>query len=105
MKKKEVSIIEENKSLFLSQQQQQQQNFISIDAAYNQLSGSIPTELGLLSDLKRISMGFNSISGSLPSHIGMLDELEWVDFRKFYFLFFFETLSLVSRFLPHPLPD
>ena len=41
----------------------------------NQLSGSIPSELGNLSSLLSLSLGINQLSGSIPSELGSLSNL------------------------------
>ena len=40
--------------------------------AYNQLSGTIPSQLGLHTKLTLLDVGFNSLSGSLPTQLGEL---------------------------------
>ena len=42
----------------------------------NKLHGAIPSELGNLSKLERLSLGFNSLSGSIPSQLGNLSQLQ-----------------------------
>lgn len=42
----------------------------------NDLQGSLPEELSLLSSLKSISLGFNSLQGTLPSSVGKISDLE-----------------------------
>ena len=44
--------------------------------AYNQLSGSIPPELGNLSKLEVLILGGNSLSGPIPPELGNLSKLE-----------------------------
>ena len=39
------------------------------------LNGLLPTELGLLTDLRSISAGLNSLSGSIPTQLGQLSKL------------------------------
>ena len=41
----------------------------------NQLNGSIPMELGGLSNLKRLYLHYNRLSGAIPSELGNLSEL------------------------------
>ena len=41
----------------------------------NQLSGSIPSSLGNLSNLEVLSLGSNQLSGSIPSSLGNLSNL------------------------------
>ena len=47
----------------------------------NQLSGSIPPELGNLDNLHSLSLSYNQLSGSIPSQLGNLDNLGvlWLD--------------------------
>jgi hypothetical protein len=42
----------------------------------NQLSGSIPTALGNISNLEYLCLGFNQLSGSIPSELGNLINLK-----------------------------
>ncbi len=49
---------------------------IGLDLAENELSGSIPPELGNLSNLTRLDLDDNRLSGSVPSELGNLTNLE-----------------------------
>lgn len=42
----------------------------------NDLTGSIPTELGLAAELKLLEFCSNKISGTIPTYIGQLTKLE-----------------------------
>jgi len=42
----------------------------------NQLSGSIPSELGGLTNLRYLFLDFNQLSGNIPSELGSLTNLE-----------------------------
>nr|XP_043621059.1 probable LRR receptor-like serine/threonine-protein kinase At1g56140 isoform X2 [Erigeron canadensis] len=44
----------------------------------NALSGEIPPELGLLTDLRSLSFGTNNFNGSLPSELGNLRRLQQI---------------------------
>jgi Leucine-rich repeat (LRR) protein len=47
----------------------------SLNLYHNQLSGSIPSELGNLSQMTNLSLGSNQLSGSIPSELGNLSQL------------------------------
>jgi len=48
---------------------------IEINMYYNTLRGSIPSELGLLTNLERLDLDDNSLTGSIPSELGLLNNL------------------------------
>ena len=48
----------------------------SIDIQNNQLVGSIPKEIGNLTNLNELWLDFNQLSGTLPTEIGNLTKLE-----------------------------
>ena len=47
----------------------------SLDASINLVSGTIPTEIGLLSKLSSLSFSENMLTGPLPTEIGLLTKL------------------------------
>ena len=49
-----------------------------LSLAYNNLSGTIPAELGDLSELQRLWLQSNNLSGTIPAELGNLDSLEWL---------------------------
>lgn len=51
-------------------------NLTSLLLAWNNLSGSIPPELGNLSNLRYITLCINGLTGSIPKELGNLDNLE-----------------------------
>ncbi|XP_026665861.2 probable inactive receptor kinase At5g10020 [Phoenix dactylifera] len=57
----------------------------SLDLSDNQLSGSLPPEIGSLQRLKLLDLGRNALSGELPSEIGELDGLEFLDLSVNHF--------------------
>ena len=46
-----------------------------IELEYNNLSGSLPSELGQLAALESLSLRFNSLTGGIPPEMGQLAEL------------------------------
>ena len=63
----------------------------ALDLAENELSGSVPPELGSLDYLTTLRLGSNELSGPIPSELGALGNLEW--------------LSLVYNDLTGPIPS
>ena len=53
---------------------------LGVTLARNNLSGSLPTELGDLSSLVRLILGRNNLSGSLPPTLGDLSALQFLSF-------------------------
>ncbi len=51
---------------------------VGLDLEYNQLSGSIPTEIGNLTNLEYLNISRNQLSGSIPTEIGNLSSLEFL---------------------------
>jgi len=50
---------------------------------HNQLTGNIPSELGLLSNLQELHLEGNQLSGNIPSELGLLTSLEMLHLGKF----------------------
>jgi Leucine-rich repeat (LRR) protein len=48
-------------------------NLTLLDLSYNSLSGSIPTEIGLINNIEVVSLRNNALFGELPSQIGSLN--------------------------------
>ena len=49
-----------------------------LDLDSNRLSGSIPAELGNLTNLQRLYIFDNQLSGSIPAELGNLTNLQWL---------------------------
>ena len=49
---------------------------IALDLSENELSGSIPSELGEFTELKELHLEENELSGSIPPELGKLTEPE-----------------------------
>jgi len=45
----------------------------------NNLSGSLPTMIGHLDTLERLSLGFNNLISTIPTELGNLEKLEFLD--------------------------
>ncbi|KAL5738987.1 hypothetical protein ACOSQ2_028167 [Xanthoceras sorbifolium] len=45
---------------------------------YNNVSGSIPSQVGRLSKLKYLDLGYNNLAGAIPPEIGNLRNLTWL---------------------------
>jgi hypothetical protein len=54
----------------------QEGHVVDLQLYYNQLSGSLPPEIGNLPHLKRLHLDANQLNGPLPAEIGNLPELE-----------------------------
>ena len=53
-------------------------NLTTLDLAFNSLSGSIPSELGNLTNLTDLFLDINSLSGNIPSELGNLTNLAYL---------------------------
>eukprot|EP00548_Thalassiothrix_antarctica_P014460 CAMPEP_0194166574 /NCGR_PEP_ID=MMETSP0154-20130528/2140_1 /TAXON_ID=1049557 /ORGANISM="Thalassiothrix antarctica, Strain L6-D1" /LENGTH=745 /DNA_ID=CAMNT_0038877279 /DNA_START=29 /DNA_END=2266 /DNA_ORIENTATION=+ len=63
------------------------QSLTSLTIAYcENLVGKIPTEIGLLTNLKALNLGLTNLSGTIPTEIGMLTKLGnlWIESRHIY---------------------
>mmetsp|Transcript_18189 Transcript_18189/g.32971 ORF Transcript_18189/g.32971 Transcript_18189/m.32971 type:complete len:171 (-) Transcript_18189:571-1083(-) len=50
--------------------------------SFNNLIGTIPTELGLLSNVEVIDLYFNDLTGTIPTELGLLSNLQRLGLRK-----------------------
>ena len=55
---------------------------IGLSLDRNQLSGSIPAELGRLTNLEWLSLNRNQLSGSIPAELGQLTNLKWLSLDR-----------------------
>jgi len=54
-------------------------NLTHIGMSYDYLSGTIPSEIGKLNSLKSLSLNLNALTGSIPTEVGMLAKLTRLD--------------------------
>lgn len=47
------------------------------------MSGTVPTEIGLLSTAEELYLGINRFDGQIPSEMGNLLMLEYLDMREY----------------------
>lgn len=55
-------------------------SIIIIVTGANKLTGSIPSEFGMLSKLENIALGHNNLDGTLPTELAMINGLKKLDF-------------------------
>ena len=57
----------------------------SINLSTNDLTGSLPSEVGLLNNLRLLALNNNHMTGILPSEIGLTSSLQnlWLDSNSF----------------------
>jgi hypothetical protein len=48
----------------------------------NQFTSTIPTELGLLSNLELLGFGSNFLNGTIPTELGLLSNLEYMSLNR-----------------------
>lgn len=54
----------------------------TINLTHNRLTGSIPREIGDLTDLTTLILSSNELTGSIPREIGNLTNLKWLHLRR-----------------------
>jgi Leucine-rich repeat (LRR) protein len=54
-------------------------NLQTLDLAANKLTGSIPPELGNLANLQTLDLSFDGLIGSIPPELGNLANLQWLE--------------------------
>ncbi|MBD2704464.1 leucine-rich repeat domain-containing protein [Spirosoma sp. BT702] len=52
---------------------------VTLDLSRNALSGSIPSSLSALSNLKNLQLDYNQLRGSIPSSLGLLTNLTFIN--------------------------
>lgn len=57
-------------------------NLVSLDLSNNQLSGTIPAELGTLTNLRELLLNGNTLSGEIPSALAKLNTLQTLDVER-----------------------
>ncbi|KAF7815677.1 MDIS1-interacting receptor like kinase 2-like [Senna tora] len=57
-------------------------DFRSLILESNQLSGSIPQEIGMLNNLQILNLSVNALSGRIPSSVGNLSKLQQLDLHS-----------------------
>ena len=57
-------------------------NLTELKIRYNQLTGSIPSEIGNLTNLKKLYLSYNDLTGSIPPEIGNLTNLTSLDLES-----------------------
>jgi Leucine-rich repeat (LRR) protein len=57
-------------------------NLTNLQLTFNQLTGLIPPEIGNLTNLERLQLRNNELTGEIPSEIGNLTNLEWLELQN-----------------------
>lgn len=74
----EISLKENNLTSSIPKELGQLSFLQNLDLSSNQLSGSIPPELGQLSAIKRLWLTSNQLNGSIPKELGQLSTLQYL---------------------------
>jgi len=53
-----------------------------LDLQANNLQGFIPTDIGILSNMKKLRLGFNNIQGTIPTELGLLPLSQGLDLES-----------------------
>ncbi|XP_044503452.1 protein BRASSINOSTEROID INSENSITIVE 1-like [Mangifera indica] len=85
------------------------------DISYNMLTGTIPKEIGTMSNLYVLNLGHNSFSGTIPSELGSLTRLSILDLssnklegtipKSMSFLSFLSEVDLSNNHLSGMIPE
>jgi hypothetical protein len=59
---------------------------VEINLWENELTGNIPSEVGLLTTLEELDLRENQLTGKIPSELGLLTNLTFVDLSKFLYV-------------------
>lgn len=57
-------------------------NLVALGILGTSLSGPIPSQVGQMSTLKYLFMAMNQFSGTIPTELGQLEQLRWLNFQK-----------------------
>ncbi|MDE2783561.1 MAG: leucine-rich repeat domain-containing protein [Gemmatimonadota bacterium] len=57
-------------------------NLEELDLSANQLTGAVPPELGNLDSLEELELEWNQLTGSIPSELGNLPRLSWLSLYR-----------------------
>ena len=66
---------------------------VDLDIDHNELTGSIPTELGNLINITQIDLDENNLNGTIPTEFGRMTKARAIELSK-------SEPSNIGRFLP-----
>ena len=53
---------------------------VSVDLSYDANGSTIPSEIGVLTQLTHLNLGYNNLTGTIPSSLSSLTQLRYLDF-------------------------